>query len=83
MLYGFLVVRQITYAIEPGTLRSRAEVCGQERQDACAEPRRRQNSTGFNTKGFGARTAGLGAHCRDVLQICLFDPTSRQAAVGT
>jgi hypothetical protein len=77
------VPTRANYTIESGSFRSRAKVCGQERQGACLEPRRCQNSTGFNTKGFGARTAGLGAHCRDVLQICIFDPRSRQAAVGT
>jgi len=66
MLYDFLVVRQIT-PFEPGTRRARAKVCGQERQDACLEPRRRQNTIGFNSQGFGIRLTGFGAHRRDVL----------------
>jgi hypothetical protein len=37
--------------------------CGQERQNACLEPRRRQNIVGFNTKGFGVWITASDAHC--------------------
>jgi Phage integrase family len=57
------------HAIEPGTCCSRAKVCGQERQNACLESRRRQNTSGFNPQRFAFWIARSGAHCRDALQL--------------
>jgi hypothetical protein len=50
------------HTIQSGTFRPRAKVCGQKRQNARLEPRRRQNAAGFNSKGFGVRLTGPGAH---------------------
>src|SRR4029077_3049768 len=68
MLYDFSG-RSENHTIESGACSSRAKVCGQERQDSRLEPRRRQNAAGFNSKGFGVRLAGPGAHRSDVLQL--------------
>src|SRR4029077_17023910 len=68
MLYDFSG-RSENHTIESGACSSRAKVCGQERQDARLEPRRRQNAAGFNSKGIGSRLTRPGAHCRDVLQL--------------
>src|SRR5438552_3277009 len=67
MLCDFLVVRQITPS-NPAC-RSRSKVRRQKRQNARLEPRGRQNAARFNSKGFGSRLTGPGAHCRDVPQL--------------
>src|ERR1700758_77065 len=66
MLYDFLVVRQITPSNTAHAVRGPKYVV-KKSQDACLEPRRRQNTIGFNSQGFGIRLTGFGAHRRDVL----------------
>ena len=40
-----------------------------KRQDACLEPRRRQNAPGVDSQGFSVRLTRFGAHRGDVLQL--------------
>ena len=47
--------RSANHTIESGTFRAWAKACGQKRQDARLEPRRRQNASGFNPQGYGVR----------------------------